>query len=82
MAKRKAAAIALRDLGTENAIVQIVAQAGGEIDRREIVRRLGQRGDLSASLTRMERRGDIEIIGKETQAGRVNWRVRLIKGRK
>lgn len=79
MGKLNAVGRALRTQSTEDAIRTIAAQSGGEVSRREIIRRLGQRNDVAASLDRMCRRGEIEINGRRTPLNRVNWIVRIVE---
>ena len=68
----------LRDIGTDEAIVALVAKGGGDIPRRDIVRRLGQRTDLVASMNRLIRLKKIELISVPSAGRRPLARIRLI----
>lgn len=79
MAKRKrVTARMFTNISTDDAIVNVVADAGGGLDRRIVARRLGHRADFAAALLRLQRRGAIEVFGTKTPAGRTVWTVRLI----
>jgi len=75
MAKRKQS---FRNDSTDIAIVSIVAAAGGDMPRREVVRKLGQRVDLVAALQRLMRLGAIEVVAMPMAGRRPLSRVRLI----
>lgn len=72
------AKMSLRDLSTDDAIVTLVAAGGGDVARRDIARRLGQRIDLASSLLRLQRRGVIEMVSMPTPGRRPLAKVRLI----
>jgi hypothetical protein len=75
MAKRKAS---LRDTSTDESVVIIVADGGGDVSRRDIVRRLGQRVDLAAALQRLSRSGAIEVVNIPVPGRRPLSRIRLL----
>ena len=66
-----------RNTSTDDAIIQIVAAAGGEVSRRMIVRKMGHRAELSAALNRLARRGAIELF-QVTVGAHTLHKVRLI----
>jgi uncharacterized membrane protein len=79
-AKRKPARPSgeFRNISTDDAIIKLVAAAGGEIARRVLVRKLGHRADFAAALGRLERRGAAELLSIEKQGDRSLAKVRLI----
>lgn len=75
MAKRKQS---FRDLSTDDSIVRLLADHGGDMARRDIVRKFGQRSDLTAALHRLARKKSIESVSVRGTGKRAVARVRLI----
>lgn len=75
MAKRSGS---FRNDSTDAAIVALVAKGGGDVMRRDIVRRLGQRVDLAVALQRLSRAGIIEVVNVPVPGRRPLSRIRLI----
>lgn len=76
MAKRKKQSF--RDASTDDAIIRWLAEHKGDMPRRDIVRKFGQRRDLTAALHRLTRKGVIESVEVRQVGKRATARVRLI----
>lgn len=67
-----------RDSTTDEAIVGLLADSNGEMNRRDLSRKIGHRYDFSSALARLTRKGKIELVAIEHPGRRPQPVVRLI----
>lgn len=67
-----------RNKTTDELIILTIANAGGEITRRDLTKKAGHRIDFDSALWRLERTGRIELLQKQMRGRKPQFLARLI----